>query len=74
MITLQVESETLAALAYDAARQFLQIQFRDHTIYCYFDVPTDIFQALTQAPSKGRYFNKSIRPRFRYEKLHSFLS
>ena len=64
-----VESTTLAAVAYDAHRQLLQIEFRDRTIYRYFNVPTDVHETLLRAPSKGSYFNRVIRGQFAYTRM-----
>lgn len=64
-----VESTTLATVAYDAARELLQIEFRDRTTYRYFDVPADVHETLLRAPSKGIYFNHVIRGRFKYARI-----
>jgi hypothetical protein len=61
-----VESTTLAAVAYDADRELLQLEFRDRTVYQYFEVPVDVYKALLRAPSKGYYFNRAIRGQFAY--------
>ena len=67
-----VESSTLATVAYDEARQLLQLEFCSGTVYQYFSVPSAVHQALIAAPSKGRYFNEAIRGRFRYRLLANF--
>jgi hypothetical protein len=61
-----VESSTLAALAYNDARQMLQLEFRSRAIYQYFGVPAAVHEALLRAPSKGSYFNRVIRGHFPY--------
>jgi KTSC domain len=61
-----VESTSLAAVAYDDARELLRLEFRSRAIYQYFDVPPAVHQALLQAPSKGSYFNRIIRGRYLY--------
>ena len=64
MKTIAVDSTTLRTVGYDAERQILQIEFQNRSIYQYFEVPATIYQELMHAPSKGAYFNRSIRPRF----------
>ncbi len=64
-----VESSTLAAVAYDEARQLLQLEFCSRSVYQYFSVPSAVHEALLAAPSKGRYFNQAIRGRFPYRLL-----
>lgn len=61
-----VESTTLASVAYDDARELLQLEFRSRAIYQYFGVAPAVHAALLGAPSKGSYFNRVIRGRFPY--------
>jgi len=61
-----VESTTLATVAYDDARELLQLEFRSRAIYQYFGIPLAVHAALLRAPSKGSYFNRVIRGRFPY--------
>ena len=53
-------------LAYDDAREILQLEFRSAAIYHYYGVPAAVYEALLGAPSKGSYFNRVIRGRFPY--------
>ena len=64
-----VESTTLATVAYDEAREVLQLEFCSRAVYLYFGVPPTVHQALLGAPSKGKYFNQNIRGRFRYRSI-----
>ena len=61
-----VASMTLATVAYDPCGERLQLEFRNRAIYQYFGVPAQVHDALLRAPSKGQYFNRVIRGRFRY--------
>ena len=61
-----VASTTLATIAYDEARELLQLKFCNGAVYEYFGVPAAVHQALLDAPSRGRYFNDRIRGRFSY--------
>jgi hypothetical protein len=64
MKTIAVDSTTLRTVGYDDNRRLLQIEFHDRSIYQYFEVPATVYEELMEAPSKGVYFNSSIRPRF----------
>jgi hypothetical protein len=64
-----INSSALTAAAYDDERRALQVEFRDGTVYQYFDVPRKDYQDLCQAESKGLYFNRHIRNRFASTKL-----
>ena len=66
MRVAMVESTTLTTVAYDEARELLQLEFCSRAVYLYFGVPPTVHQALLDAPSKGRYFNQTIRGRFPY--------
>ena len=67
-----VESSTLATVAYDEARELLQLVFCRRAVYQYFGVPGAVHQALLGAPSKGKYFNDTIRGRFPYRLIQDF--
>jgi len=64
-----VQSRLLAGLAYDQEQTILRLEFRDGTVYQYFQVPRQTFQNLLQADSKGAYFNGHIRNVFRCARL-----
>jgi KTSC domain len=66
MLVTAVDSTTLATSAYDAAHQTLWLEFRSGAVYVYFSVPSEVYQALLLADSKGAYFNRHIRGRFPY--------
>jgi KTSC domain len=59
-----VESNTLATVSYDDARELLQLEFCSRAVYQYFSVPAAVHQSLLDGSSKGRYFNQAIRGRF----------
>ena len=64
-----VESTTLATIGYDENLKRLQLEFCSRAVYLYFGVPAAVFEALLDAPSKGRYFNGTIRGRFPYRQI-----
>lgn len=64
-----VESSSLRSVGYDAARQELEIEFHDGTIYLYGNVPAPVYAALLRAESKGGYFNAEIREQYVYHKV-----
>jgi hypothetical protein len=66
-----VESATLARVGYDEAQELLQLEFGSRAVYLYFGVPAAVHEALLGAPSKGRYFNGTIRGRFPYRQILS---
>ena len=69
MHRVPLQSSLLAWVDYDPDRRLLEVEFRTGDQYRFFDVPPHCFEALLQAPSKGRYFNSSVRNRFPYQNL-----
>jgi hypothetical protein len=67
MHRLPIESTLLASAAYFPDQTLLELEFRDGALYHFFDVPAECFQQLIAANSKGVFFNRNIRNRFRYQ-------
>jgi lysyl-tRNA synthetase class 2 len=67
-VSTALDSSVLAAAAY-ATDGTLALHFRSGAVYLYFAVPPAAFHHLIAAPSKGAYFNRSIRNRFRNQRL-----
>jgi hypothetical protein len=65
-----LESEMLAAVAYDTAKQILYLRFRNTgDVYRYFEFPMAQYQNFLAAESHGRFFLAHIRDCFRYERM-----
>ena len=64
MNMITVDSTTLRTVGYDAERQLLHIEFQNRSRYQYFNVPATVYEELLRAPSKGAFFNRTVRPRF----------
>ena len=64
-----VESTTLATVGYDESLKRLELEFCSRAVYLYFGVPAAVFEALLDAPSKSRYFNRTIRGRYPYRQI-----
>lgn len=61
MNRVQVMSSDLASVGYDKETQVLEIEFRNGTIYQYFNIPESIYSGLMSASSHGRYFAAYIK-------------
>lgn len=61
------DSSFIAGAEYFTDTQVLYVHFKDGKIYAYKAVPEDVFKALCDAPSKGRFFHTSIRGKFEFE-------
>ena len=56
-------------LIYDAASQALEVEFKSHAVYQYYNVPENIWLELEAAPSKGKYYSSQIRDRFLSQRI-----
>jgi len=65
---VQVESEAIDEIAYDAPRSVLFVRFAHGDWYSYFEVPAEIYEAFVAAESHGRYFHERIRDRYTYRR------
>jgi hypothetical protein len=61
---IAVDSSSIAAVGFSAGAHTLEVQFHRGPTYRYFHVPYQVFAAFLAAPSKGRFFNSYVRPRF----------
>ncbi len=66
MILETVESDVIHAIGYDPEIHLLEIIFNDGRIYQYRGVPSEVYEGLQSAESKGRYFQENIRGEFQY--------
>lgn len=62
-------SSVIAAVGYDNANLTLEIEFKNGTVYRYFNVPYVVVEQLMMASSHGRYFGSHIRGRFRNRRM-----
>lgn len=66
-------STAIRHFAYDADAHRLDIHFVGGRRYSYFDVPAGIAEGLAAASSKGRYFNRLIRDRYRFTRQNGLI-
>ena len=65
MRAAKLNSSLIARICYVEAERVLKITFRDGSLYCYFNVPEVVFDALRAAPSAGRHYDREIKGRYR---------
>jgi hypothetical protein len=63
------EPSMLRDIGYDRETETLEIGFNSGTVYQYFDIGQEAFDALMHAPSKGRYFLDEIEPFYEYTEV-----
>jgi len=69
MDMIPVNSSTLAFIGYDPDSATLQIEFKDGSLYEYFDVPQYVYDKLYSADSKGSYASKNIYKVYRQNRI-----
>ena len=62
---VDVNSDALQAVGYDALGQRLYIRFRGQSkAYTFYRVPVEVYGGLMNASSKGTYYHQHIRGRY----------
>jgi hypothetical protein len=62
-------STAIRSLFYNSTRRELSVTFLTGRRYVYTDVPTDVYEAFKNAPSRGAFFNHEIRDRYDYREV-----
>ena len=66
----KVRSSNLKSVGYNPSNSILEVEFHSGRIYHYLKVPFEIYDALMNAPSKGRYLNRNIKKKgFAYKQI-----
>lgn len=68
MNRIPVTSSNIASIGYDPASLTLEIEFKDGSVYQYFDVPSTVYEEFMRADSKGQFLHANIRDIYRYAK------
>lgn len=64
-------STAIQSLSFDDVTKTLFVTFVDGDLYAYFDVPPRVYGSFRSARSKGGFFARNIRGRYRYQKLET---
>src|SRR5437763_1848972 len=65
---VQVESQAIDEITYDAAASIMFVRFAHGGWYTYFDVPGAVYEAFVAAESHGRFFHEHIRDRYKFRR------
>jgi len=58
------KSSFIKSISYTNTYKVLVVTFDSGSIWCYDEVPKEVFHALAIAESAGKYFNKKIRNKY----------
>ncbi len=66
-----VTSTNVASVGYSRHLRALEIEFTRGAIYRFLDVPSNVYQGLMAAPSKGRFIAGNIRGKYRFIRVRA---
>lgn len=69
MEMIGVDSSNVESVGFDEGSSTLQVEFKNGSMYQYFDVPENIFIGLRDSDSVGRYLSENIKGTYRYSKV-----
>jgi len=64
-----VTSSNVASVGYDPVTMTLEGEFKNGSVYQYFDVPEVVYQELMSAASVGTYLNQNSKNSYRYAQI-----
>ncbi|RYY77223.1 MAG: KTSC domain-containing protein [Gammaproteobacteria bacterium] len=64
MEMIQVQSNAISAVGYEASTQKLKIKFHQGHSYDFCHVPLSVYQSFIKAPSKGAFYDSHIKDRY----------
>ena len=65
--TIKVNSSAINEVKYDIENEALQVEFINKSKYIYKEVPKHVFNGIADSDSKGKFINKYIIDKYKYE-------
>ena len=62
-------SSVVAAMEYNESMATLRITYVSGKVYDYKNVPTDVYEEMKEAESKGTFLNYRIKGKYRYKRV-----
>jgi hypothetical protein len=64
-----VKSKGIRWIRYDESTRTLDVAYTNSGEYRYFDVGPEVYAWLVRAESKGKFVNRLVKEKYRYERL-----
>jgi hypothetical protein len=64
-----IKSKGIGRVTYDPHAQTLDVEFASSKVYRYFDVSPSVYAWLERVESKGRFINRLVKDRYRFERI-----
>ena len=74
MNTQAVNSKGIRWIRYDEQTRTLDVAYAGSGEYRYFDVGPEVYAWLARAESKGKFVNRLVKEKYRYERLDGELA
>lgn len=69
MERVSVSSSNIEAVGYDSENTTLEVEFKNGSVYQYFDVPEHVHEAFIASSSVGEYLASNIKGVYRFSKV-----
>jgi hypothetical protein len=66
---MEVNSKGIRWIRYDERTRTLDVAYTNSAEYRYFDVGPEVYAWLVRAESKGKFVNRLVKEKYRYERL-----
>lgn len=64
-----VVSSNVLSVGYDPSTETLEVEYIEHRVYQYENVPLTVYNQLITAPSIGRYLNLYIKGKYQFREF-----
>jgi hypothetical protein len=64
-----VASSNISSIGYDEPAQTLEVEFKDGSVYQYYNVQRALYEQLMQAGSKGQFLHYNIKNVYPYSRV-----
>lgn len=70
MNRISVISSNIASIGYEEESKTLEVEFKDGSVYQYYNVPLSEYEGIMSASSHGQYLHQHIKGNYSYEKVN----
>lgn len=69
-ISNKVNSSNIVESRYDIEKKIMQVEFKNGSIYEYYDIPHAIYTRFRLSESQGKFLHSTIAKSFKYKKKY----
>jgi len=64
-----VQSTNVISVGYDETSQTLEVEYKDGSVYQYYNVPEAIYEQLMVSPSIGKFIHQNIKNAYAFGRV-----